>query len=296
MDSEIRVRFAGEDPVIQGKIVDLLARCFDVWVTRRETLGHRFPFRELSFAAYDEADNVVGHLGIIPFDLCDGKNSLLRMAGIASVGVDPQFRKRGIAGMLCLAAEKWAKENGFDALPLFTALTGVYAKYGWEIQSVNGVTLKNPVPPAAAIWRTGSALSPGETGIIKTLYAATAAFPGKVQRLEGSYPANSWGRLFAREDIRWLISKDAYLMRVDDVTAEAGGDISAAAELASAVSGELFLSPADPLCDELLKRDFSIQKYGFVSPGCWDGEVMMMKKLSSGKFPEQLFIPLPHKF
>ena len=169
------------------------------------------------------------------------------MAGIASVGVDPQFRKRGIAGMLCLAAEKWAEENGFDALPLFTALTGVYAKYGWTVQNVNGITLKNPATPSAADWLPGSALSPRETDIIKTLYAAKETFPGKVQRLEGSYPANSWGRLFAREDIRWLISKDAYLMRVNDVTAEAGGDVSAAAKLASAVSGELFLSPADPL-------------------------------------------------
>ena len=48
-------------------------------------------------AVIDEKDEIVGHVGIMPFDVLDGNNGVIRMAGIASVGTDPDYRGRGIA-------------------------------------------------------------------------------------------------------------------------------------------------------------------------------------------------------
>ena len=97
---KIEYRFTGDDPVFQSRAIEVLARCFDVWAERKVQYNNRFPFREYSFVAVADSGETVGHLGIIPFDVA-GDNRIIRMAGVASVAVDPQWRNCGIASGLC---------------------------------------------------------------------------------------------------------------------------------------------------------------------------------------------------
>ncbi len=119
--NKIFCEFTGDDPTPQRAAVDLLARCFDVWAERKIIFKGRFPFREFSFVARNQSGETVGHLGIIPFDVQDGNKGVIRMAGVASVATAPEYRKCGIASLLCQTASAWASENGFAAMPLYTS-------------------------------------------------------------------------------------------------------------------------------------------------------------------------------
>lgn len=181
--SKIEYVFAGTDPEIQGAGVDLLCRCFDEWLMFRARYGRCFPFEEISFVA--RVDGVLaGHVGVMEFPVRDSSGGTLRMAGVASVGVAPEHRGRGIAGELCNLAAEWAERNGFAALPLYTGVPRVYAKCGWQSVPANGVTLQAPHATAAAAgeWRSGNTLSQVEKDRIITYYEALPPLPGRVVR------------------------------------------------------------------------------------------------------------------
>ena len=141
--SDIKFVFAGEGTELQNNSVPMLAECFEEWRDLQALNGNRFAIREISFVALNDRDEVVGHVGIMPFDVLNGKGGIIRMAGIASVGTSPAYRGRGIAARLCNDAAEWAKENGFDCMPLYTAFNRVYESCGWSNYPMQSVMLTN---------------------------------------------------------------------------------------------------------------------------------------------------------
>lgn len=293
---QIKIVFAGEDPEMQAGAVDLLARCFDVWAVRRIEYNRRFPFREISFVAMKE-NHIVGHAGIIPFEVQSGNGTPLKMAGIASVAVAPEERNQGIAGMLCHHAESWAREHGFDAMPLYTEKIPVYAKYGWQQYFPAAATFTAPYTagPAGNLWKSGAQLTHQDKALIKRCYLELPELPGRVIRVDDGRSALSWSYLFAKPAGSWCILPDGYLLVMDNILAEYGGDVSPETFKAAAVT-EAFLSPQDPMCAALKAANWQVKFHTADIPSCWDGEVVMMKQLSSRTPDRKLFFPLAHKF
>ena len=132
--SDIRFVFAGENTELQHDSVAMLARCFDEWRMFQTACGNIFPFREISFVALAENDKIAGHVGIMPFEVWDGKGKIIHMAGIASVGTDPDYRGRGICPKILEILEDRAREKGCCRVWLEASEIGkyVYQKRGFE--------------------------------------------------------------------------------------------------------------------------------------------------------------------
>ena len=289
----ITCQFAGDDPVIQREAVDLLARCFDVWAKRRVIFKGRFPFREQSFVARNHTGEVVGHLGIIPFEIHSGSDNTVSMAGVASVAVAPECRKLGIAGMLCQQATEWAEKNHFAAMPLYTSVFRVYEKNHWQTVASNGCLLKNPRPQTACPdWKTGTGLTGDEQKFIKELYCARRDIAGWVVRTEDPYDAVSWQRLFSKPGYLWYIHDSGFMLSVDNTLAEVCGTLPTD----RAGMDFAFLSKHDPACSELRNAGWQEVSEEYPIPPCWEGEAVMNKIITPGAVPENLFFPLPHKF
>lgn len=291
---KIEYRFTGDDPAFQRLAIDVLARCFEVWAERKIQYNNRFPFREYSFIAIAGNNEVVGHLGIIPFDVCGVAGKSIRMAGVASVAVAPEWRKRGIAAGLCHAAVSWAKENGFDALPLYTSLMPVYEKCGWKTFPAAMKALCRPAtqPLDPYIWKSGELLHDEEKTSVINLYETKSPFPGRVVRVHDDYAANSWARLFSKPNHLWHITDGGYILSVDGVIAEIGGVV----DMVPPGIDNAFLSVDDPAYSELLAENWQISAADSAVPRCWDGEVVMMNILHPENIPAELSFPLAHKF
>ena len=289
--------FAGDDPVRQSRAVGLLARCFDEWREFQKRYGDRFPFLELSFLALGADGAPAGHVGLMPFEISDGRGGSLRMAGVASVGVAPEYRGRGIAAMLCEAAAVWAREHGFDAMPLYTGVPPVYARCGWKTVPSGGRTLSAPPERAAARrnWRQGSDLSEAEKTFIRRCYENSPPLAGRVRREEAGKSFHAWSNLFANELNRFLVTPEGYALTTGGVLAEMAGDTDAVAGAVTEVP-TAFLAPHDPAARSLLRCGWQITPARSDAPDCWHGEVAMVKTLAGRPLPDELFFPLPDKF
>jgi len=294
--SKIEYVFAGTDPALQSAAADMLCRCFDEWRIFRSRYGRRFPMEEISFLARIDGD-CAGHVGLMKFPVRDGAGGTLPMAGVASVGVAPEYRRRGIAGELCNRAATWAAQNGFAAMPLYTGVPQVYARCGWQTVPSNGVTLQPPPAAAAAAseWRSGDALSEAEKDWIKKCYEALPPLPGRVVRDIAGPRFHSWEWLFAGELNRFLVTRDGYALAADGVLAEIGGDAAKVARRCQGVK-EAFLSPLDQGTAALQEAGWTLSPAQPDAPACWHGEGAMLKILPNQKVPENLFFPLPDKF
>lgn len=292
--SGIEYIYAGTDPVLQSRAAEMLCRCFDEWIMFRDRYGTGFPFLEISFAALD-GETMAGHVGLMPFSVSDGAGGILRMAGVASVGTVPEYRGRGIASGLCEMAARWAKENGFDAMPLYTGFPRVYEKCGWKTVPSGGVSWKNPEPERKRMpWKKNDELSRTEKQRIIGSRNDSAALPGMVMRTENDGTFHSWEWLFQNEWNRWLVAEDGYALAVDGVLAEIGG----APERIVPLCGDTetaFLSKLDPAGSALRDAGWIREPEQTAAPACWHGECSMLNDLS-GKLPENLFFPLPDKF
>lgn len=78
----------------------------------------------------DEDGRIVAQLYIIDRELCIG-SSTLRMGGIASVGTDSAFRKRGLATMLMNDTMAFMAQEGFDVSILFSIPEDYYNRFGY---------------------------------------------------------------------------------------------------------------------------------------------------------------------
>ena len=293
---QVNILFAGEDAELQRQAVDVLARCFEVWQKRKEMFHGKFPFRELSFVAM-AGGTVIGHAGIIPFEVQSSDSRNLKFAGIASVAVAPEWRNQGIAGKLCRCAAEWATEQEFDAMPLYTERVNVYHHCGWEVFPPGVATLTSPrrEEPDMRTWRTAAELSAADRDLIIRCYDQLDRMPGRVVRVDDPRSAMSWSCLFSKPGGRWKIFPNGYLLAMDGVLAEYGGDINAGMVDGSGVGSALLFS-ADSLCSGLSALGWSKQIHRDDLPECWEHEAVMMRVLPGKSVPEELFFPLANKF
>lgn len=289
--SDIRFVFAGENTELQHDSVAMLARCFDEWRMFQTACGNIFPFREISFVALAENDKIAGHVGIMPFDVWDGKGKIIHMAGIASVGTDPDYRGRGIAVKLCNNAAEWAEKNGFEYLPLYTSFNRVYESCGWSNYPVRSLSLVNRNAKVKA-GRKGAELTAAEKEFIIDCYNRIPEFPGKVIRgSDNSF--HGWNRIFRETFFDWYITSEGYAVTFEGFLAEFFVLDGNASEIVSGIE-RAFLPENYHNIDSLLADGWE-REGGMKNPECWHGENVMQRSIY-GNIPANLFFSLTDKF
>ena len=287
---DIKFVFAGEDTELQRNSVPMLARCFEEWQIFQAENGNRFTFREISFVALDKNDEIVGHVGIMPFDVLDGNNNVIRMAGIASVGTDPDFRGRGIAAKLCRMAAEWADDNGFDCLPLYTSFNRVYESCGWKNYPMRSISLTNRDCKKKKA-RKGCELSSTEKAFVMNCYERMGEFAGKVIRSNDN-SFHGWDRIFNEIFFDWYVEKNGYAVAFEGVLAEFFAVDGNASDIVAGIE-KAFLPEKFAGVGSLLDGDWQVSAVN-TAPDCWHGENVMTCSLR--KIKSELFYSLTDKF
>lgn len=286
-ENDMEFLYAPPGSAEQNACLPMLGVCFDEW---KGDIS-RMPFVEESFIARTRDGRIAGHAGVMPMRICGG-GRVLRVAGIASVGVHPEFRRLGIASGLCRLAAAWAAEHGYDLLALYTGFNRVYEVCGWRDYPVDSLTLENP-RPAEKPGRSGPELTAAERSAIADWYETGPVFPGKVIREKKSF-FHSWEQLFRSSDFSWHTGEGGYVLTYHGVLAEAGGT-ALSADLFSGVK-TAFLSPEDPVVERLLAAGWRIAARSEARPACWGGENVMLRGVKNGSVPSGLFFSLADKF
>lgn len=287
----IKFVFAGEKTELQNASINVLEECFEEWRIFTAKYGRKFSFQEISFAALNEEDEVIAHVGLMPFEVSDGNGGVIAMAGVASVATGIAYRKRGIASQLCSNAAAWAKENGFDCLPLYTAFNRVYESCSWQNVPVCGVILenKNVVP---CQFKKGSELTAEEREFIIDCYNKMPDFKGKVKRPR-EWAFHSWERVFRDIFLTWNVTSGGYAVKFEDTLAEFFALDGNAADLCGGAA-TAFLSPDCPQLEKLLDGGWCRIAEN-TPPECWHGENVMFRNVSK-KNCDGLFFSLTDKF
>lgn len=202
----------------QSAVLPLLGVCFPTcWQSIADTCSE-MPFEEISFGAFD-AGKLIAHCGLIPHDIYMN-GSWYTIAGIASVAVAPEYRKKGVAKMLCSFAAEWAEANDYALLPLYTEFFRVYEICGWEkfvipptVKRKNSSNIECKVD-----WKRGSELTETEKNTIINIYESGETFNGKIKRLSQG-KLQSWDRIFSKNH-RFALNCRMYAALVDGVLAE----------------------------------------------------------------------------
>lgn len=282
----------------QHLILPLLGKSFPDYWEQLALKNGKMPYEEISFAAF-EGDKVVGHCGIIPYRiLCD--NSVVPMAGVASVAVAPDYRKRGIARELCCFAAQWAKEEKFVSLPLYTAHCRVYESAGWAVlETLGAKRIVSGKKTAALSWEHGSLLSEKEKENIIRLYNNSPEFAGKVLR-DDIGTLHSWERIFAEPEFRFAVVPKMYAIKTGNTVIEIAFDIP---ETSVADRKRLFYQlgvqklflPETEIVKELLAG----VEFEEISPDdVMHGEKVMVLDVDGRNFHDsrQIFFPITDKF
>ena len=253
--------YIGNDPVMQPAVIPVLARCFEEWQGAWER-GGKFPFLELSFIAREpEQHHIIGHVGIMPFRISDGRGGIRKAAGIASVATLPEYRGKKIAARLCTMAAEWAAQEGYE--------------------NADG-----------SGWRKGSELSAEERETIRMFYETSFDFPGKVLRAD-SGDFHSWERMFREGFLLWKCTENGYAVRQENTLAELCVRPGHAAEFAAGCT-DTFLPSSHPAAAELLENGFRAYGADEPVPDIRHGECMMASPLEA--VPGDFFFPLTDKF
>ncbi|MBR2435823.1 MAG: GNAT family N-acetyltransferase [Lentisphaeria bacterium] len=284
--------YIGNDPVMQPAVIPVLARCFEEWQGAWER-GGKFPFLELSFIAREpELHHIIGHVGIMPFRISDGRGGIWKAAGIASVATLPEYRGKKIAARLCTMAAEWAAQEGYDFLPLYTAFFRVYECCGWNCFHDAVLRLKKAENADGSGWRKGSELSAEERETIRMFYETSFDFPGKVLRAD-SGDFHSWERMFREGFLLWKCTENGYAVRQENTLAELCVRPGHAAEFAVGCT-DTFLPSSHPAAAELLENGFRAYGADEPVPDIRHGECMMASPLEA--VPGDFFFPLTDKF
>ena len=290
----------------QDDLLPLLARCFPNHWGKRPP-GSPFPYAGTSFVA--EADgHFIGHAAIMHMK-SEVAGQVLDIGGLASVGVDPDWRGRGIAEKLGRLADAYFGERGFAMLSLYTALYRVYEKSGWRRYD----NAEKPWTLAG----NGEALIPGVAGAdldetaqerVLAANASGAKFPGKTVRYEGPKVRHSWKNLFARGNLRFYLAPDGYAVICHGILEELFAPLPERKALLASVLAENAGEVTVAVPPECLSRD-EAAGYGFaVSPEAKQdpmaGESPMIYTYNDGRFPElakalaekRLYFPAIDKF
>ena len=290
----------------QDDLLPLLARCFPNHWGKRPP-GSPFPYAGTSFVA-EAAGKFIGHAAIMHMK-SEVAGQVLDVGGLASVGVDPDWRGRGIAERLCRLAEAYFGERNFAMLSLYTALYRVYEKSGWRRYD----NAERPWTLAG----NGEPLIPGVAGAeldetarrkVLSANASGAKFPGKTVRYEGPKVRHSWKNLFGRANLRFYLSPNGYAVTCHGILEELFAPLperkALLASVLAANAGEVTVA-VPPEC---LSRD-EAAGYGFTVSGeakqdPMAGESPMIYTYTDGRFPElteaiaekRLYFPAIDKF
>lgn len=288
--------YIANDPVLQSQAVELLCRCFDEWVDFSNKYGKCFPFHEESFAAFDEKDNMLGHVGIMPFEIRYGESETLRVAGLASVGVIPEARNRNIAHNLCCAAADWAEKADFDLMLLYTGAARVYEKSHWQCFTPPYSMLKNTSESSGGNWKKGCELSEKEKSFIRECYNSSMIFSGMVKRSDDPRFFHSWNWMWQNPANLWQVTRHGYSVKSGNSIGEIAGDL-AVETISELVSGAeyTFLHPLDKANTLLQKLNWQVLK-NITAPPCWYGETAMYKVFNKSINTADIFMPLTDKF
>ena len=292
MSDRIEYFHAAPGSIEQNACIPMLAVCFDEFVQLRKMYGDIMPFTEESFVARCSNGRIAGHAGIMPITVYGNEGKILKLAGIASVAVHPDFRRRGIAAQLCENAAAWAEENGFDALPLYTGFNRVYESCCWQNYMTGSVLLTNPCVKEIR-GKSGRELSASEKEMIISCYENGAVFPGKTIRSKDQL-FHGWARMFDTQEFTWHVGDAGYALEWENTIAEMAGQGNWA-DLCGGIK-MAFLSPWDPCVEKLVSAGWQVTAQNDNSPVFWHGENAMLRCCKKKTVPEKLFFSLADKF
>jgi hypothetical protein len=161
-------------------------------------------------------------------------------------------------------------------------------------------TVKNMLPPAVLTVATAVtaavSFSVSMTTSLPCWISATKEnmppLPGRIIRVTDAYAANSWQRLFGKDNLLWHLAPQGYILAVDKVIGEVCGKV----DTIPAGVNKAFLSIHDAAYCQLVNCGWQKDLPPELLQECWDGEVAMMKIFHPEKIPAKLFFPLANKF
>ena len=210
------------------ELVPLLLRCFpDFWKPRLKLGLRSFPYDLKLFCAKVNGQ-MVGTVGIHEYRF-SLNNKVIVCGGLSDVGVDPDFRGRGIASAMQDFALRYCRENySCPVMPLYTDKPGVYLSRGWQLYEPDrtGEISSADFPKhdafrldlrkiRRAVLQLRQAPETPEEKICRTIlkiYRGGQIFNGKCMR-----SVKTWLELFAEPEHEWFLEDDAacYLYRKD---------------------------------------------------------------------------------
>lgn len=203
-------------------LTELLLRNFpDFWTPRLAEGNHSFPYDLQLFVLRDMATScLVGTIGIHDYLVeCNGETVLL--GGVCDVGVDPDYRKRGLAKrMLAFLLEKMHSDFRYAGMALYTEKPWTYISTGFELYEADLPPVQDLPQVEESKWRSfaGRSMDDPELRKIISLYENAPSFPGKCIR-----SSKTWSEIFGDKKHLFHVTEDAYFLRKDSCLVETYG-------------------------------------------------------------------------
>ena len=156
---------------------------------------------------------LVGQIYVIDRDI-RVDSAILRMGGIAAVGVDPAFRKRGLASLLMEDALRFMVNDGYDLSLLFSIPVDFYTRFGYRTvlpeyhTTVSGLSLLHRLRRQKSVLAS-RAVSPADWPLLRPLYELTyRETPGSCVRDDAH-----WQWLFHQGDVKGIMAVEQESVR-----------------------------------------------------------------------------------
>jgi predicted acetyltransferase len=176
---------------------------------RRRNFEHT-PFGSFSdLRVLEHGGAIVGHAFLFRFEAFFG-GRLVRTAGIASVGIAPEVRGRGLAAVLLTELESEARARGDAIAILYPFRQAFYRKLGYApaTPSLRVGASPRAIPDA---WVAAARVAPLRAATGDDLPAMEAAYLGYAARTTGLLvrPAQLWERKLTNERRHAIVLEDA---------------------------------------------------------------------------------------
>ncbi|MBF2065396.1 MAG: GNAT family N-acetyltransferase [Calothrix sp. C42_A2020_038] len=112
-----------------SKLQQILSQCFMMSPTDSESYADSVGIEKFRILRQDQ--QIVGGGAILPFGQCWG-GEFVPMAGIAAVGIAPEYRGSGAANSIMESVVKEIYDEGVPISVLFPAVQGLYRNTGYE--------------------------------------------------------------------------------------------------------------------------------------------------------------------
>jgi len=274
----------------QEDVIPLLCRCFPNHWGKRPP-GTPFPYNGISFIAED-GSRKVGHAAVMRFEISI-RGRVYTVGGIASVGVDPEYRKQGIAERLCCNIFDYCRENGYAMVTLITGVGRVYEKAGW-LYYKNALpfrTITGELPFCGVDIKLADELSAIDRAHIIRCQTGGVDFSGKFRRYEGPKVKHSWSSILGRGNLIFALSENGYAIAdkkgvLEDLNAPATEKQALLGAILSACSSKVInaIAPEQLTEDEAVKMGLKISSENAFDP--MDGEYPMYRITDTEKFAD----------